>query len=124
MNEKAKMNFVTIKLVSGETLLATLAEYTDDFTWIWHPMLVKTIPYIRDGKITENVSLCPWSNFTDDYSFQINNADIIFIKDLHEIYISPYLTAVEDSLKTDEVSDDVPDVFKNKIVISGNETIN
>lgn len=130
--------FITLKLVTGETLLATYFEEDDNSVFIIHPMLIKTIPYMRNGELKENISVVPWSNFTSDIYFELSKKDIVFIKELHDFYIGHYLEAVEESLKTDDYStmEEIREYLNNTgqsteeridhqtFTVEGNDTIN
>lgn len=93
MNEE----YVYMKLVTGETLMA-LKEYEDEeLVVLRFPMLVKThLIGSKDGKISEQVTAGPYSAFMDDSKLNINRQHIVFDSQLSLSAIPHYINLVKD----------------------------
>lgn len=80
--------YVVIKLTSGEQVMAILEEEDDNFIQLVHPMTIRTIPIVGQGR--EHITAHPFCQFTDDKLFLIEKKNVIFIKRLHEMMIPHY----------------------------------
>lgn len=93
MNEE----FVYLKLVTGETLMA-LKEYEDDeVITVRFPMLVKMhLISSREGKVSEQVTAGPYSLFIDNSILNINRQHVVFDSQLSIKAIPHYIGLVKD----------------------------
>lgn len=93
MNEE----FVYLKLVTGETLMA-LKEYEDDeIITVRFPMLVKMhLISSREGKVSEQVTAGPYSLFIDNSILNINRQHVVFDSQLSVKAIPHYIGLVKD----------------------------
>lgn len=83
-----KHNYVVVKLVSGETVMAMFEGEDDKFIKIDYPIQIKTtiIPELQRESISAS-PLCPFSAST---SYVLEKNHIVYIKAMHETYISHY----------------------------------
>jgi len=72
--------FVVLKLVTGEQLLAEVLYEFEDSIVINFPILLKTVPLVKDGIVYERVATAEYCSFTDDKEFNIHRKDIVFVK--------------------------------------------
>lgn len=96
MNE----NFVVVKLVSGEQVMATLTNEDADTIQLHYPMVIKMIPFIQDDQAHEHVTAAPLCQFSDDNNYVIEKAKILFVKKLHEVLIPHYNRIVDEHENT------------------------
>jgi hypothetical protein len=87
-------HFVVVKLTSGEQCFAALREEDDDYVLIESPMCIRMIPSLQENR--EHVTAHPLCQFTDDTSFVIAKKDIVYIKNLHHIFVPHYLRILEE----------------------------
>ena len=80
--------YVVVKLVSGETVMAMFESEDDKFVRIEYPIQIKTviIPELQ----RESISASPLCQFSDSTSFVLEKAHIVYIKKLHNQFISHY----------------------------------
>jgi hypothetical protein len=81
-------HYVVVKLVSGETVMATFGGEDEKFVTIEYPIQIKTvmIPELQ----RESISASPLCQFSDSTSFILEKAHIVYIKTLHKQFISHY----------------------------------
>lgn len=93
MNEE----FVYLKLVTGETLMA-LKEYEDEESIVVKfPMLVKMhLISSKDGRVSEQVTAGPYSLFVENSVLTINRQHIVFDSQLAMRAIPHYVNLVKD----------------------------
>lgn len=112
---------VVVKLITGETLMATYDGEDDKFIMIEKPVQIKTIliPELE----RESVSAVPYCPFSESTTFILEKSHIVYIKRLHKIYIPHYnrfMKAYEEAFipveQDTEINEDV-----NTFVL-GNET--
>jgi len=88
--------FVVIKLISSEEIVCTQIEDNDYEISTLFPMLVKSIPKLIEGRISESITLAPYTYFASDDQFTFQKNQIIFVKDLSERYYESYKLAIDD----------------------------
>jgi small nuclear ribonucleoprotein (snRNP)-like protein len=96
MNE----NFVIVKLVSGEQVMATLTNEDAHTIQLHYPMVIKMIPFIQDDQAHEHVTAAPLCQFSDDNNYIIEKTNILFVKKLHEVLIPHYNRIVDEHENT------------------------
>jgi len=81
-------DYVVVKLISGETIMAMFEGEDDKFVKIEYPIQIKTvvIPELQ----RESISASPMCQFSDATSFVLEKAHIIYIKKLHKQFVSHY----------------------------------
>ena len=89
-------NFVIIKLVSGEQVMATLTNEDDAMIQVDYPMLIRAIPFTQGGKTHEHVTASPLCQFSEDKHFSIPKSTVIFIKKLHQMIVPHYTRLVDE----------------------------
>lgn len=80
--------YVVVKLVSGETVMAMFEGEDEKFVKIEYPIQIKTviIPELQ----RESISASPLCQFSDSTSFVLEKTHIIYIKKLHKQFVSHY----------------------------------
>jgi hypothetical protein len=96
MNE----NFVVVKLVSGEQVMATLTNEDANTIQLHYPMVIKMIPFIQDDQAHEHVTAAPLCQFSDDNNYIIEKTNVLFVKKLHEVLIPHYNRIVDEHENT------------------------
>ena len=81
-------NYVVLKLVSGETVMAMFEGEDDRYIKIDHPIQIKTIqiPAINREQITAH----PLCQFSESTSFVLEKEHIVYIKKMHRAFVSHY----------------------------------
>lgn len=76
-------DYVVMKLVSGETVIAQLLNETNEGVHVINPLQVKMIPVAyKDGDYGEQAISSRLCQFTDDVDFTFNHKDLIYCKPL------------------------------------------
>ena len=76
--------YVVMKLVSGETLIAQLLNETKDGVHVINPLQVKLVPMVyKDGEYGENAISSRFCQFTEEIDFTFNHKDLIYCKPLN-----------------------------------------
>ena len=84
------IDYVVVKLVTGETIMAVLASQDEEKIELYNPMVVKTIQIQRDGKSYEQTVTVPYCPYTEDQDFVFENRDVMYVKPLHRKIIPFY----------------------------------
>jgi hypothetical protein len=92
----SKEQFVIIKLVSGEQLMATLTDEDESTLHIDYPMLIRLVPFVQSGKAQEHVTASPLCQFSEDKHFSIPKNTVIFVKKLHSMIVPHYTRLVDE----------------------------
>lgn len=79
---------VVVKLITGETLMATYEGEDDKFIMIEKPVQIKTtfIPELEK----ETVSALPYCPYSESTKFILEKSHVVYIKRLHKAYIKHY----------------------------------
>lgn len=107
-NLTASDEYVVLKLVTGEQIMAVKRNESPTSVTIEYPMLIKSFPFMNDGEIGEHVTAAPYCKFTDDKLFEFKKRDIIFEKRVHQYAIPFYVRLVNEYEATIEVPNDPP----------------
>lgn len=99
------IDYVVVKLTTGETLLAILAAQDEEKIELFHPLVVKAIQVQREGKLYEQTVTNAYCPFTEDQDFVFENADVLFVKPMHSKIIPFYqvmvgMSSVKDDLES------------------------
>lgn len=81
-------NYVVVKLVSGETVMATFEGEDEKFVKIDYPIQIRTTIIPELGR--ESISASPFCQFSDATSFVLEKNHIVYIKKLHKQFIPHY----------------------------------
>jgi hypothetical protein len=93
MNEQ----FVYVKLVTGEQLMALKESEDTNFITLKFPMLVKThLVGSHNGRISEQVTAGPYTLFTEDSILHVNKQHVVFDSQLAQRAIAHYIHLVRD----------------------------
>lgn len=80
--------FIVLKLTSGEQVMAVLSAEDEEYVQLVSPMCIRTIPVLQTGK--EHITAAPLCPFTDDTTYILAKKDIIYLKKLHQAFVSHY----------------------------------
>jgi hypothetical protein len=80
--------YVVVKLISGETVMATFEGEDDKFVKIEYPIQIKTIMIPEMQR--ESISASPLCQFSDSTSFVLEKNHIVYIKKLHPQFVKHY----------------------------------
>jgi hypothetical protein len=132
MNEQ----FVYLKLVNGEQIMAVKESEDSESVTLKFPMLIKThLVGMRSNRVSEQVTAGPYSLFADNTNIHINKQHIILDTALAERAIPHYLHLVRDHEGVrldytppqlqweDEVPADAPDSIDIKEVLDALKSI-
>ena len=93
MNEE----YIYLKLVTGEQLMAYKADEDDTSVMIKYPMMIKThLVAATHDRVSEQVTAGPYSLFVESDSLMINKNHIVLASCLHERAIKHYARLVLD----------------------------
>jgi hypothetical protein len=107
-NLTAKDEYVVLKLVTGEQIMAVKRDESQTSVTIEYPMLIKSFPFMNDGEIGEHVTAAPYCKFAEDKIFEFKKRDIVFEKRVHQYAIPFYVRLVNEYEATIEVPDEPP----------------
>lgn len=85
--------FVTLKLVSGEQLMAVLEAEDEQHIQLDFPIVLHGRIDVNRGK--EVMMAAPFSQFSDSTSFVLEKSHVIFIKKMHPAFVENYLEFVK-----------------------------
>lgn len=85
--------YVVVKLVTGETLMATYEGEDDKFVKIDYPVQIRTVLIPELNK--ESVSAVPYCPFSESKSFVLEKNHLIYIKRLNRSFIPHYKNFVK-----------------------------
>lgn len=95
--------YVVMKLVSGETLIANLLNQTPDGVHVLNPLQVKLIPVSNEeGEYGETAISSKYCQFTEEVDFTFNAKDIIYCKPLNSKMIPLYTKLIESFSKEEK----------------------
>jgi hypothetical protein len=86
MNEE----FVFLKLLNGEQLMAIKREEDKESITIEFPMQIRLFPRLEESGLVEQITSGPYCQFTEDRIFTFSKKDILFAKRLHELMVPHY----------------------------------
>lgn len=82
--------YVVLKLCTGEQLLATLLNETEEGITLLEPIQVKLIPMFDEGEYVEQAITNNYCQFTQDRRFTFNWKDVIYSKELDPVMVKYY----------------------------------
>lgn len=88
-------NYVVLKLITGEQLLATLLNETDDGVVVLDPITVRMIPTVG-GSLSEQAVTSMYCQFSDDKSFVFDYKNVIYMKELSSKIVPYYKKLVRE----------------------------
>ena len=81
-------DYVVVKLISGETVMAMFEGEDEKFVKIEYPIQIKTVVIPELNR--ESISASPLCQFSDATSFILEKSHIVYIKKLHKQFVSHY----------------------------------
>lgn len=88
--------FVVLKLTTGEQLLAAVTAEFDESVVIAFPLVLKSIPSMKDGIIYERLATAEYCSFTDEKEFNIYRKDIVYIKPMKKAVAVMYQRSLQE----------------------------
>ena len=88
-------NYVVLKLITGEQLLATLLNETEDGIVILDPISVRMIPTVG-GTLSEQAVTSLYCQFSDEKMFTFDYKNVIYIKELSSKIVPYYKKLVRE----------------------------
>lgn len=85
--------FVTLKLVSGEQLMAVLDDEDENFVKLDYPIVMRG--RIDTDKGREVMMAAPFSQFSEATSFVLEKSHVIFMKKMHAAFVPNYIDFVK-----------------------------
>jgi hypothetical protein len=82
--------YVYVKLLNGEQLMATKIDEDLETITIQYPMLIRMFPRLDESGLVEQITSGPYCQFTEDRIFTFFKKDVLFFKRLHELMIPHY----------------------------------
>lgn len=110
------MNYVLIKLTTGEQLMAQIEDENETHIAISNPMVLRMIPQAIDGRISEHVTASPFCHFAEGTDFVLPKTSIMFVKPLKRSLIQHYRNVVQENEDTAIVANE-----KRKVRWAGEE---
>lgn len=110
------MNYVLIKLTTGEQLMAQIHDENETHVAVSNPMVLRMIPQAIDGRISEHVTASPFCHFAEGTDFVLPKTSIMFIKPLKQTLIQHYRNVVQENGDNEIVAND-----KRKVRWAGEE---
>lgn len=95
--------YVYVRLLNGDQLMATKLNETDQTITIEYPMQIRTFPRLEPTGLVEQITSGPYCQFTEDRIFTFNKKDILFHKRLHELMIPHYERMLDEHEREVEV---------------------
>lgn len=95
--------FVLVKLASGEMLVATLRQHTEETLSVEYPFELRIHQDKRKDQIVDVTAAAPFCGFAQDRKFTFKKSDIMFTKELHTYSIPFYIELVEEYEKLIDV---------------------
>lgn len=124
-------DYITLKLVNGDTIICLLVGIDDEYFTIMYPMIMKPVRIETDGKPKEIFVGSPWNSFTDENVFNIYKQDVLIMADMNESTISYYKKMIDlseiENVDIDDYSSDIEDIneiSEDIFFVPGNNTIN
>ena len=99
--------YVTLKLVTGENVIASLESEDDDYATLKYPIVIKTMHVMQNNSMVERLAASPLCPFSDEIYYTIDKRNILFIKELHQSMLPKYLDVVNDTSTKEEVPRDI-----------------
>lgn len=101
-------DFVVIKLITNEMIMAAIVNETSDYVLIENPIGVKVIQVNTSAGIIEKTATTPFCSLSEDKEFNIDKRQIVYMCGLHSSLIPVYLSLVnsfsdEDNSFSDQV---------------------
>jgi hypothetical protein len=101
-------DYVVLKMITGEQLIAVKRAETKDYLTIEYPMLIKGYAFQNEDGMGEHVTASPYCKFSDDKTFTFDKQHIVFTKKMHTYAVPFYIGLVEEHEETVEVTEDEP----------------
>lgn len=98
--------YVYVRLLNGDQLMATKLEESDNTITIKFPMQIRMFPRLEPTGLVEQITSGPYCQFTEDRIFTFNKKDILFHKRLHELMIPHYERMLDEHEREVEVDVD------------------
>lgn len=101
-------DYVVMKLITGEQIIAVKRAETKDYVTIEYPMLIKGYAFQNGKEIGEHVTASPYCKFTEDKVFTFDKQHVVFSKKMHSYAIPFYVGLVNEHEETIEDMQESP----------------
>jgi hypothetical protein len=101
-------DYVVLKMITGEQLIAVKRAETKDYLTIEYPMLIKGYAFQNGEEMGEHITASPYCKFSDDKIFTFDKHHIVFTKKMHTYAVPFYIGLVEEHEETVEVTEESP----------------
>lgn len=88
--------YVVVKLVTGDTFLATLLKESTDSIDIIYPITIKALPTVKGGSINEQIVIGEYCAFTDAVDYTFKTRDVIFVKPMNDYVETTYKKVIQE----------------------------
>lgn len=88
--------YVVLKLVTGEQILASISNEFEDSVVILFPILLKSVPIVKNGMVYEKIATAEYCAFTDDKEFNISRKDIVYMKPMNKTIAIMYQRTLQE----------------------------
>lgn len=111
-------DFVVLKLITGETVMAMFDGEDEKFIKVEYPIQIRTM--IVPGINRESVHAAPFCQFSDSTVFVLEKSHIVYIKRLHQQFVPHYknfLKSYDEALipatrqSSQEIKQQLEDIF-------------
>ena len=92
----SQADYMVLKLISGEQILAAVTAEFDESVVINFPLVLKSVPAVKNGMIYEKIATAEFCSFTDDKEFNISRKDIVFMKPMKRAVAIMYQRSLEE----------------------------
>lgn len=89
-------DYVVVKMVTGETVLASVIMEFEDAIVLAFPILLKSIPTMKDGMMLERLATAEFCPFTDEKEFQLYRKDVVYMKPMKQSVAIMYQRTLQD----------------------------
>lgn len=97
--------YVFLKLVTGEQIMATMLSDDEHSVTIEFPMQIRMFPTLEETGLIEQITSGPYCQFTEDKIFMFNRKDVLFCKKLHQAVVPHYEKLLDEHERTVEVDE-------------------
>jgi len=98
------MNYVTAKLITGDTIIGVLVDDHYDQYHIALPMQVKIHSIVvPPNKLVEQLTAAPYTRFTDATTLTLDRQHVVSVQPLNELGVNMYVNLLEEHMEFDQI---------------------
>lgn len=103
------IDYVFVKLLNGDSLMAKKLFENNEVITIESPMLIRLFPRLEKDGLVEQITSGPYCQFTEDTVFTFQKKDVLFAKKLNEIMIPHYERMLDEHEEDEEPAEQETD---------------